>query len=101
MKKWQRKGLVLFGGGTAGTVLGMIDIHPGQGAYISSETNFFIIPLLWSLFLNGNQTEDIITVRNILEVKEAELAAGCNRDNRLGRLNDSSHKIHKAYMDWN
>ena len=101
MKKWQRKGLELFGGGTAGTVLGMIDIHPGQDTYISSETNFFSIPLFWSLLLNGNQTEDIITVRNILVVKEAELAAGCKRDDRLGLLNVSSNKIHKAYMEWN
>ncbi len=83
-------------------VLGMIDIHPGQGTYISSsETNFFIIPLSWSLFLNGNQTEDIITVRNILEVKAAQLAAACSRDDRLGRLYDSSYKIHKAYMERN
>lgn len=81
-------------------VLGMIDIHPGQGTYISSsETNFFIIPLSWSLFLNGNQTDDMITVRNILEVRAAELAAGCKREDYLGRLYDSSYKIHKAYME--
>ena len=32
-------------------VLGMIDIHPGQGTFISNdEASFFIIPLSWSLF---------------------------------------------------
>lgn len=36
-------------------VLGMIDIRPGQGTYISgNEANFFVIPLSWSLFMNGN-----------------------------------------------
>ena len=55
----------------------VIPAGPLTRVYISSsETNFFIIPLSWSLFLNGNQTEDIITVRNILEVKAAQLPAG-------------------------
>ena len=51
-------------------VLGMIDIRPGQGTYISgNEANFFVIPLSWSLFMNGNQTESILEVRDLLEVK--------------------------------
>ena len=46
-------------------VLGMIDIRPGQGTYISNnETNFFIIPLSWSLFLNGSQIDNIVEVRD-------------------------------------
>ena len=63
-------------------VMGMIDICPGQGSYISSkEENFFIIPLAWSLFLNGGQVESILVVRNLLEVKAAELAADCKNGN--------------------
>ena len=83
-------------------VLGMIDIRPGQGTYISSnEANFFIIPLSWSLFLNGNQTENIMTVRNLLEVKAAELAAGCKKEEQLVKLHAISHKIHTAYVNRN
>lgn len=83
-------------------VLGMIDIRPGQGTYISSnEANFFIIPLSWSLFLNGNQTENIMTVRNLLEVKAAELAAGCKKEEQLVKLHNISHKIHAAYVNKN
>lgn len=83
-------------------VLGMIDIRPGQGTYISSnEANFFIIPLSWSLFLNGNQTENIMTVRNLLEVKGAELAAKCNTEEQLSKLHSISHKIHRAYANQN
>ena len=57
-------------------VLGMIDIRPRQGMYISNnENNFFVIPLSWSMFLNGSQVDSIIEVRNVLEVKAAQLAA--------------------------
>ncbi|MGN1141977.1 MAG: FadR/GntR family transcriptional regulator [Oliverpabstia sp.] len=80
-------------------VLGMIDIRPGQGTYISNnETNFFVIPLSWSLFLNGNQTDSIIEVRNLLEVKAAYLAAGNKSEENMNRLYEVSHNIHNAYM---
>lgn len=83
-------------------VLGMIDIRPGQGTYISSnEANFFIIPLSWSLFLNGSQVDNILTVRNLLEVEAARLAAECKNQECLGRLFEISHKIHTAYTEQN
>lgn len=83
-------------------VLGMIDIRPGQGTYISSnEANFFIIPLSWSLFLNGSQVDNIMTIRNLLEVKAAELAAGCKKEEFLTKLHNISHKIHTAYVNQN
>ncbi len=81
-------------------VLGLIDIRPGQGTFISSEeANFFIIPLSWSLFLNGSQVEEIIVVRNQLEVKAAELAASCTDEVLLHQLSDISHQISKAYFE--
>lgn len=83
-------------------VLGMIDIHPGQGSYISSnESNFFIIPLSWSLFLNDTQVDSILTVRNLLEIKAAQLAATCTKGECLSRLHDIVHDIHVAYMKKN
>ena len=79
-------------------VLGMIDIRPGQGTYISNdETNFFIIPLSWSLFLNGKQVENILTVRNLLEVKAAELAAECTDTEALKNLKAVDEKMNCAY----
>ena len=79
-------------------VLGMIDIRPGQGTYISNdETNFFIIPLSWSLFLNGKQVENILTVRNLLEVKAAELAAECTDTDALKNLKAVDEKMNCAY----
>ena len=83
-------------------VLGMVDIRPGQGTYISSnEADFFIIPLSWSLFLNGSQIENIITVRNLLETKAAELAAKCQDVNCLHELSRISHKMQKALLEGN
>lgn len=79
-------------------VMGMIDICPGQGSYISSkEENFFVIPLSWSLFLNGGQIESILVVRNLLEVKAAELAAGCRNEESLAKLYDTFHRLHSTY----
>ena len=81
-------------------VLGMIDIRPGQGTYISNdETNFFIIPLSWSLFLNGKQVENILTVRNLLEVKAAELAAECTDTEALENLKTVDEKMNRAYAE--
>lgn len=80
-------------------VMGMIDICPGQGSYISSkEENFFIIPLSWSLFMNGGQVESILVVRNLLEVKAAELAANCKNEESLARLYDTFHRLHSTYV---
>lgn len=80
-------------------VMGMIDICPGQGSYISSkEENFFIIPLSWSLFLNGGQVEEILVVRNLLEVKAAELAADCKNEESLAKLYDTFHRLHSTYV---
>lgn len=81
-------------------VLGMIDIRPGQGTFISNnEASFFIIPLSWSLFLNGSQIDGIVEVRNLLEVKAADLAAERMSEENLGKLHEISHRLHKAYME--
>lgn len=81
-------------------VLGMLDIRPGQGTYISSEeTNFFIIPLSWSLFLNGSQLKDILEVRNLLEVKAAQLAAEHADEAGRKRLSLLEGKIGRAYEE--
>ena len=78
----------------------MIDISPGQGTYISNnEASFFIIPLSWSLFLNGSQIDSIVEVRNLMEVKAAYLAADCMNEENLGKLYAISHRLHNAYVE--
>lgn len=79
-------------------VLGMIDIRPGQGSYLSGgEENFFNIPLSWSLFLNGNQTEDIVELRNLLEVKAAGLAASCENQEKLNKLKEVTMRMQMSF----
>lgn len=81
-------------------VLGMVDIRPGQGTYISSdEADFFRIPLSWSLFLNRSQIEDIIVVRNSLETKAAELAAFCEDVDELHHLSSICHSMQRALLE--
>ena len=83
-------------------VLGMIDIRPGQGSYLTSgEENFFNIPLSWSLFLNGNQTEDIVALRNLLEVKAAGLAAACTNEEKINKLEEISVRMQKSFEEKN
>lgn len=81
-------------------ILGMVDIRPGQGSYISNrEADFFIVPLSWSLFLNGNQIDGIVEVRNLLEVKAAGLAAKNITEEKRNHLHDISHRLHRSYME--
>lgn len=83
-------------------IMGMLDIRPGQGTYISNdERNFFVVPLSWSLFLNGSQIDNIITIRNLLEVKAAELAAMCAQRESMAKLHEISQRIHQAYGEKN
>lgn len=83
-------------------IMGMLDIRPGQGTYIrNDERNFFVVPLSWSLFLNGGQADDIIIIRNLLEVKAAELAAVCASQESIMKLHQISHQIHQAYREKN
>ncbi len=83
-------------------VLGMIDIRPGQGSYLSGgEENFFNIPLSWSLFMSGNQTRDIVELRNLLEVKAAALAANCNNKEKINKLEEISARMQESYEQKN
>lgn len=83
-------------------IMGILDIRPGQGTYIrNDERNFFVVPLSWSLFLNGGQTDNIITIRNLLEVKAAQLAAVCASQESIMKLHEISHQIHQAYREKN
>lgn len=83
-------------------VLGMIDIRPGQGSYLSNgEENFFNIPLSWSLFLNGNQTGDIVELRNLLEVKAAALAAACTNQEKLNKLEEVCVRMQESFQTKN
>ena len=81
-------------------VLGMIDIRLGQGTYITSrETNFFSVPLSWSLFLDGTQVKSILQVRGALELRAVQLAAQCGDKNKLDKLTDIYYRMQKTFQE--
>lgn len=81
-------------------VLGMIDIRLGQGTYITSrETNFFSVPLSWSLFLDGTQIKSILQVRGALELRAVQLAAQCEDKNKLDKLTDIYYRMQKTFQE--
>ena len=81
-------------------VLGMIDIRLGQGTYITSrETNFFSVPLSWSLFLDGAQVQSILQVRGALELRAVQLAAQCEDKNKLDKLTDIYYRMQKTFQE--
>lgn len=81
-------------------LLGLVDIRPGQGTYISSkEADFFLVPLSWALYLNIAKLDEIMEVRRTLEVRAAELAAQNMTKAGERELLDIMHKIQKAYAN--
>ena len=83
-------------------VFGMVDIVPGQGTYISSnEKNPFIIPLAWSMFLNGTQVDNVIEVRNVMEIRAAEDAARFMTDAEREALREIQARMERSSMNEN
>lgn len=81
-------------------VLGMIDIRLGQGTYITSrETNFFSVPLSWSLFLDSTQVKSILQVRGALELRAVQLASQCEDKNKLDKLTDIYYRMQKTFQE--
>ena len=57
-------------------IMGLVDIRPGQGTFLSSrDSDFFLIPISWSVFLSAAQIDQVLTMRDLLECQAAYLAA--------------------------
>ena len=84
------------------SVLGLIDIRPGQGTFICKNTsNFFLMPLAWSFFVGDDKADKMIEVRNVLEQKSAQLAAQNATEEDIVFLTEVLEKGRKAYDDGN
>lgn len=58
------------------SVLGLINILPGNGTFVASKhTDFFLAPLSWSLFVGQHDALHLLEVRSIIEAETAEMAA--------------------------
>ena len=79
-------------------VLGLLQIFPGKGTFIASQTtDLFFAPLSWSFLLGQSTTDQIIDVRNILEAESARLAALNATPERLTELARIFDSMTEAY----
>jgi DNA-binding FadR family transcriptional regulator len=68
-------------------VLGIIEVRPGSGAYLTSDSSELLPQAIkWSLMLGQPQTRDLVEVREHLEVLSATLAAARATDDGVARL---------------
>ena len=82
------------------SVLGLIDILPGQGTFIAADsTNFFITPLSWTFFMGERNVNHIIDIRNVLEIESAKLATQYADKKDLKELSLIFERSTKAYLD--
>ncbi len=84
------------------SVLGLIDIRPGQGTFICRESSsFFTLPLSWSFFMGEHNVNYIIDVRNVLEVESAKQAATMATEADLDKLSQAFDQMSEAYNNKN
>ena len=84
------------------SVLGLINILPGQGTFIAMEpSDFFLMPLSWTLFLEQRDAHHILDVRHILEAEAARLAAQKSDSRSLSELKMQYERMQSAYKTAN
>ena len=80
------------------SLIGLIEIRPGQGTFVaSSPSDFFVTPLSWTLLLGEKSMNDVIVMRNILELGAARLAAQCTDKTALSQLKNLMTKMKHAH----
>lgn len=68
-------------------VLGIVEVRPGSGSYLTSDSSELLPQAIkWSLLLGQPRTRDLIEVREYLEVVTARLAAARATDEGIARL---------------
>ncbi|MBM9476527.1 FadR family transcriptional regulator [Nakamurella flavida] len=68
-------------------VLGIVEVRPGSGSYLTSDSSEMLPQALkWSLLLGQPRTRDLIEVREYLEVITARLAAARATEEGIARL---------------
>lgn len=84
------------------SVLGLINILPGQGTFIAADsTSFFTTPLSWNFLIGERNLTHIIDIRNVLEIESAKLATKNADKNDLENLIHVFERMSKAYLNGN
>jgi DNA-binding FadR family transcriptional regulator len=81
-------------------VLGIIEVRPGSGAYLTSDSAGLLPQAIkWSLLLGQPRTKDLVEVREHLEVLAAKLAAGRATDDDIASLKACVEAMREAGDD--
>ena len=65
-------------------IMGMIEIHLGDGTYVCKRSDFFARPLLWAIASSGKaEAQELSEARKLIEVELAGLAAQRATDEEL------------------
>lgn len=82
------------------SVLGLINILPGQGTFIASgSTEFFLSPLSWTFLVGERNEKHVVEVRNIIEMESAKLAAENATAENLANLKDIFDQTTEAFNE--
>lgn len=84
------------------SVLGLINILPGQGTFIASDSSeFFLTPLSWTFLMGEKNLEHMISVRNVLEIESARFAALNATPEDIKTLKEIFEQSKNAYTESN
>lgn len=76
------------------STIGLLDVRPGQGTFISSkDRDFFESSLSWSLLVGEKTSEDILELRMILECESAYNASIRGTESNFAELKSILHKM--------
>jgi len=82
------------------SVLGLIEIKPGQGTFLANGgSNFFIAPLSWSFYMDKQHVNHVLEVRLLLEKHSASLAAQHTDEKAIEALTVIFAKMEEAYQN--
>ena len=82
------------------SVLGFLEIRPGDGTYLSSQPSNLLPEIIeWGLLLGNNQAAALIEARARMEVIIAELAAGRAGESDAAAMEAAVRKMEGAETD--
>lgn len=80
------------------SLIGLIEIRPGQGTFVAADSSdFFVTPLSWTFLLGQRSVENILDIRNILEVGSVQMATKLASEENLRDFSRLISRMTEAY----
>jgi GntR family transcriptional regulator, transcriptional repressor for pyruvate dehydrogenase complex len=82
------------------TVIGMVEVRPGEGAFVvSHHDNFVARAFSWAVLLDPQTTAEVVETRTAIETELAGLAALRATDETIAELNDLVDRMQRETGD--